>query len=60
MGATEMKQAAAYQEAAHGEFMKATEGTAEYHQALEGILSLLFPDCKPPITERLRPPTMSS
>ena len=60
MGATETKQAAAYQEGAYAEFVKATEGTPEYHQALEGILSLLFPDCKPPITERLRPPTVSS
>ena len=58
--ASEMKQAAACQEAAHAEFMKATEGTPEYHQALEGFLSLLFPDFQPPITGRLRPPTMNS
>ena len=58
--AAEMKQAAACQEAAYAEFMQASEGTQEYYQALKGFLSLLFPDCQPPITERLRPLTMNS
>jgi hypothetical protein len=49
--AAEIKQAAAGQEAAYAELVKATEGTPEYYQALEGLLLLLFPDCKPPITD---------
>jgi hypothetical protein len=49
--AAEIKQAAAGQEAAYAELVKATEGTPEYYQALVGFLSLLFPDCKPPITD---------
>jgi len=46
--AAEMEQSTACQEAAYAEFMKTTEGTPECHQALEGFISLLFPDCNPP------------
>jgi hypothetical protein len=48
--AAKMEQAVAHQEAAYAEFMKTTEGTPQYHQALEDFLLLLFPDCNSSIT----------
>ncbi len=57
--ADEMKQSAAFQEAAYAGLVKATEGTPEYYQALEGFLLLLFPAWEPPVTERPRPPTVN-
>jgi hypothetical protein len=48
--AAEMEQAVARQEAAYAEFMKTTEGTPQYHQALEDFMLLLFPDCNSSIT----------
>ena len=48
--AAEMEQAVAHQEAAYAEFMKTTEGTPQYHRALEDFLLLLFPDCNSSIT----------
>jgi hypothetical protein len=50
MVAAETEQAAACREVAYGKFMKTTEGTPEYYQALEGFILLLFPDCNPPPT----------
>ena len=58
--ATEMKQAAACQEAAYEQVMKTPDGTPEYYQALEGFFSLLFPHCNPTTPERMGPPLMNS
>jgi hypothetical protein len=38
--------------AAYAEYTKMTEGTLEYNQALGAFLSLLFPDGKPPISQK--------
>jgi len=50
MVAAETEQAPADVAVAYGEFIKTTEGTPEYYQALEGFILLLFPDCRPPAT----------
>ena|ERR1035437_7355881 len=50
MVAAETEQAAADRAVAYGKFIKTTEGTSEYYQALEGFILLLFPDRSPPPT----------
>jgi len=47
MVTAETEQAAACRAVAYDEFIKTTEGTPEYYQALEGFILLLFPDCNP-------------
>lgn len=46
-----MEQIAAHLEAAYTGFTRTTEGTPEYYQALEELISLLFPDDGSPDSE---------
>ena len=50
MVVAETEQAAADPVVAYGKFIKTTEGTPEYYQALEDFILLLFADRNPPTT----------
>jgi hypothetical protein len=51
----ETEQSAANREVAYRDFIKTSERTPEYYQALEAFISLLFPDCTPPTTTPTEP-----
>jgi hypothetical protein len=51
MQPTDTERTAADLDAAYTEFTSTTEGTPEYHRALENFISLLFPNGKPPLSE---------